>query len=290
LVSRSLAISPRPMAVGSPSRAGPARAVASRFTSRRRLLPSGGRSILIVDDDVDTADTLTDILQANQYEVATAHSGDAAVSMARRRAYDLVLMDIQMPVMDGVQATNRIRAMRPPKRDIPIIALTADALRGAGDRYRGAGMDGYLSKPLSAKALSETMNALVSEERQRPSAGDRLPALDEGVIDALRVFLKPDQLEALLTETLAELGTRMDRLGSCLDTANVDDAAQEAHDLVSVSGNCGACALSATAGDVERACRQGLITEAIQDFARMRGIAVDAAMALTAVRDALTMS
>jgi HPt (histidine-containing phosphotransfer) domain-containing protein len=103
----------------------------------------------------------------------------------------------------------------------------------------------------------------------------------------LRDFLRPDQLEALLTETLADLGTRISRLGACLDTADTDGAAQEAHDMVSVSGNCGARALSAIARDIERACRQGLVTEAIQDFARMRGIAVDAAIALTAVRDAL---
>jgi CheY-like chemotaxis protein len=205
-----------------------------------------------------------------------------------REAFDIILMDIQMPVMDGVQATNRIRAMRPPKRDIPIIALTADALRGAEERYRGAGMDGYLSKPLSAKALFETMNALVTEGRPRPSAADGMPAVDSAVIDALRDFLRPDQLEALLTETLADLGTRISRLGGFLDTANTDGAAQEAHDLVSVSGNCGARALSAIARDIERACRQGLVTDAIQDFTRMRGVAVDSAMALTMVRDALT--
>jgi HPt (histidine-containing phosphotransfer) domain-containing protein len=94
----------------------------------------------------------------------------------------------------------------------------------------------------------------------------------------------------MLTETLDDLGTRIGRLGACLDTANVEAAAQEAHDLVSVAGNCGARALSAIARDIERACRQGLVTDAIEDFARMRGIAVDAAIALTAVRDGLTTS
>ena len=73
-------------------------------------MPSARKSILIVDDDVGMGDTLTDILQANQYEVATAHSGDAAVSMMRRRAYDLVLMDIQMPGLNGVQALTAMKA------------------------------------------------------------------------------------------------------------------------------------------------------------------------------------
>jgi signal transduction histidine kinase/DNA-binding response OmpR family regulator len=244
--------------------------------------------VLVTDDNAINQHLLVSLLQSAGHTTAVAENGRKAVEAVTREAFDIILMDIQMPVMDGVQATNRIRAMRPPKRDTPIIALTADALRGAEERYRGAGMDGYLSKPLSAKALFETMNALASEGRPRPSAADGMPAVDSAVINALRDFLKPDQLEALLTETLADLGTRISRLGGCLDTANTDGAAQEAHDLVSVSGNCGARALSAIARDIERACRQGLVTEAIQDFARMRGIAVDAAIALTAVRDALT--
>jgi CheY-like chemotaxis protein len=219
-----------------------------------------------------------------------AANGRQAVEAVMREAFDIILMDIQMPLMDGVQATNRIRAMRPPKRDIPIIALTADALRGAEARYRGAGLDGYLSKPLSAKALFETMNLLAAEGRPRPLAANGMPAVDVVVIDALREFLKPDQLEALLTETLDDLGTRIGRLGTCLDTANVEAAAQEAHDLVSVAGNCGARALSAIARDIERACRQGLVTDAIEDFARMGAIAMDATIALTAVRDGLTTS
>ncbi len=161
-------------------------------------------------------------------------------------------------------------------------------MRGAEARYRGAGMDAYLSKPLSAKALFETMNLLATEGRPRPSAAYGMPAVDLAVIDALRDFLKPDQLEGLLTETLEDLDARIGRLGGCLDTANVEAAAQEAHDLVSVAGNCGARALSAFARDIERACRQGLVADAIQDFARMRGAAVDATLALTAVRDGLT--
>jgi HPt (histidine-containing phosphotransfer) domain-containing protein len=106
----------------------------------------------------------------------------------------------------------------------------------------------------------------------------------------LRDFLKPDQLATLLTDSLTDLETRIERLGVCLDNANTEDAAKEAHDLIAVSGNCGAGALSAIARDIERACRQGLATEAVQRFARMRDIAADAAVALAALRDTLVTS
>jgi CheY-like chemotaxis protein len=200
---------------------------------------------------------------------------------------DLVLMDIQMPVMDGIQATSHIRALNTPKRDIPIVALTADAVHGAEERYRSAGMDAYLSKPISARTLFETLNALATEPRQRSAVPDTAAAVDHTVIDALRDFLTPDQLEALLTETLADIGARIGRLGACLDTTDTQGAAQQAHDLVSVSGNCGAQALSAVARDIERACRLGLLAHATQDFARIPELAADAAIALAAVRDAL---
>jgi signal transduction histidine kinase/DNA-binding response OmpR family regulator len=243
--------------------------------------------VLVTDDNAINQRLLTSLLQSAGHTTVLAENGRQAVEAVMREAFDIILMDIQMPVMDGVKATSHIRAMRPPKRDIPIIALTADALRGAEARYLGAGMDFYLAKPLSAKVLFETMNLLATEGRPRQSAAYALPAVDVAVIDALRDFLKPDQLEALLTETLDDLVTRIGRLGACLDTANLEGAAQEAHDLVSVSGNCGARALSAISRDIERACRQGLVTDAIQDFARMRGIAVDAAIALAEVRDGL---
>jgi two-component system, sensor histidine kinase and response regulator len=192
-----------------------------------------------------------------------------------------------MPVMDGLQATNYLRALTPPKRDIPIIGLTTDTLPGDEERQRGDGMDGYLSKPLSARAMFETMSTLLAGGRQRVSMADRLPAVDNAVIEALRDFLGPDQLEALLTETLADIGARITRLGDCLVAANTLGAAQEAHDLVSVSGNYGAAALSAIAREVEHSCRQGVLSEANRDFARMPRIAAEAVVALTAVRDGL---
>jgi signal transduction histidine kinase/DNA-binding response OmpR family regulator len=252
--------------------------------------PSRRLRVLVADDNPINQRLLIALLESAGHTATIAENGRKAVEAITQHQFDIVLMDVQMPVMDGIQATSRIRAMPPPKRDIPIIALTADALHGAEARYRGVGMDGYLSKPLSAKPLFATISAIAAGGRQQHSEADGLPAVDETVIESLRDFLKPDQLATLLTDSLTDLETRIERLGVCLDNANTEDAAKEAHDLIAVSGNCGAGALSAIARDIERACRQGLATEAVQRFARMRDIAADAAVALAALRDTLVTS
>jgi DNA-binding NtrC family response regulator len=113
-------------------------------------MPSGRKTILVVDDDVGMAETLTDIFQANQYEVAIAHSGDAAVSMARRRAYDLVLMDIQMPGLNGVQALTAMKAEGLATRVIMMTAHTRDELVKEAEERSGFPV---LPKPLDLERV-----------------------------------------------------------------------------------------------------------------------------------------
>jgi CheY-like chemotaxis protein len=241
--------------------------------------------VLIADDNPINQRLTTALLESAGHTATVAENGRKAVEAVGRERFDIILMDVQMPIMDGIQATSLIRAMPMPIRDIPIVAVTADALRGAEDRYRGVGMDGYLSKPLSTKALFEMLNAVIPDCRLRRCAADGLPAVDVAVIDSLRVFLKPDQLEMLVKDTLTDIEARIVRLGGCLDLGNTSGAAQEAHDVISVSGNCGLSALSTIAREIEHACRKDLVEEANQLFGQMRLIATDAAVALMALRD-----
>jgi len=243
--------------------------------------------ILAVDDNAINQRLLVGLLSAAGHRVTVAENGRKAVEAVMHEQFDVVLMDVQMPVMDGIKATGQIRALPPPKGDIPIIALTADALRGAAERYRAFGMDGYLSKPLSADVLFRTLNQVLAEGRPRHLFADRTPALDVSAIETLRGFLPADQIEALLTESLIEIESRLCRLGIRLDAADNAGAAKEAHDLVSVAGNCGARALSGLARDIERACRQGFMADAAEGFARLQGLAPGAIDALTSLRDAM---
>ena len=113
-------------------------------------MPSARKTILVVDDDPGMADTLTDIFQANQYEVAIAHSGGAAVSMARRRAYDLVLMDIHMPGLNGVQTLTAMRAEGLAACVIMMTAHTRDELVEEAEKRSGFPV---LAKPLDLERV-----------------------------------------------------------------------------------------------------------------------------------------
>jgi signal transduction histidine kinase/DNA-binding NarL/FixJ family response regulator len=249
------------------------------------LPPTRALHVLVADDNATNQRVLTALLQGAGHKVAVAANGRKAVEAVMREQFDIVLMDVQMPVMDGIRAVSHIRALPPPQCDIPIIAVTADALYGAAERYRAAGMDGYLSKPLSASALAHALSEFTAEGRPKRSSADSMPKVDDSAIDALRGFLPPDQIGALLTESLLDIESRICRLGVQLDAADTAGAAREAHDLVSVAGNCGVRVLSALARDIERACKQGVMTDAIESFARMQDEAPGAIDALANLRD-----
>jgi HPt (histidine-containing phosphotransfer) domain-containing protein len=109
--------------------------------------------------------------------------------------------------------------------------------------------------------------------------------LDHEVIAALQGFLKPDQFEDLLIDSIADISARVHRLGACLNNADTVGARREAHDMISVAGNCGAQALSTLAREVERSCLRGAIADAIADFGNMKPTATAAVDALRDLRD-----
>jgi CheY-like chemotaxis protein len=216
-----------------------------------------GLNLLVVDDNAINRRLVTVLLQGAGHRVDMATNGREAVEAAVRVRYDAILMDVQMPVMDGVQATRRIRALPPPHNAVPVIALTADALSDAAQRYRAAGMDAYLSKPLSPATLMTTLETLVRDGRPVRSIADGLPTLDRATIASLRDFLAPDAFARFISESVTDINTRVDGLAARLEVGDLASAAQEAHDLVSAAGNCGARAVSALAREVEQICRRG---------------------------------
>jgi two-component system, cell cycle response regulator DivK len=115
------------------------------------------KRILMVEDTEDNRQIIRDLVESVGYELLEAHDGAAGVAMASEHKPDLILMDIQLPVLDGYEATRRIKA-DPALKHIPIIAVTSYALSGDEAKTRDAGCDGYIAKPFSPRKLLATIN------------------------------------------------------------------------------------------------------------------------------------
>ena len=108
--------------------------------------------ILVVEDQEDNRRIVRDLLTTTDYEVMEAENGEEALAAVARQRPDLILMDIQLPIMDGYEATRRIKA-DPALRSIPIIAVTSYALSGDEEKARAAGCDDFVPKPYSPRQL-----------------------------------------------------------------------------------------------------------------------------------------
>jgi len=110
------------------------------------------KRILVVEDQEDNRQIIRDMLAATDYEITEAEDGEQALVAVAKERPDLILMDIQLPIMDGYEATRRIKA-DPALCSIPIIAVTSYALSGEAEKARDAGCDDYVPKPYSPREL-----------------------------------------------------------------------------------------------------------------------------------------
>ena len=120
------------------------------------------KRILVVEDTEDNRRILRDLLTRAGFELIEAADGESGVSMATDHRPDLILMDIQLPIFDGYEATRRIKA-NPDTRDIPIIAVTSYALSGDETKALAAGCDGYVAKPFSPRRILAMVQELLPQ-------------------------------------------------------------------------------------------------------------------------------
>lgn len=123
--------------------------------------------ILLAEDDPVSATAATAMLGKAGARVTRVEDGQAALDMLANTSFDLVLMDVQMPGLDGVEATRRIRAGQAGEgsRTVPIIAMTAYAMNGDKEAFLESGMDGYLAKPVNVKELLQTIGEVMTRSR-----------------------------------------------------------------------------------------------------------------------------
>lgn len=120
------------------------------------------KKILVVEDNDNNLTLIRDILRYHHYEVLEAENGEEGVKKARQHMPDLILMDIQMPIMDGFTALKQLKSSE-ETRDIKVIALTSFAMTGDRDKIMSAGFDDYIAKPIRTRELPETVRKILNE-------------------------------------------------------------------------------------------------------------------------------
>lgn len=136
----------------------------------RNIAPPPQRSVLLAEDNIVNAIYVEKILKKIGCSVAVARDGKEVLRMLKKEHFDLVLMDVQMPIMDGVEATRIIRSWKGDVAATPIIALTAFAMIGEAEKFLDAGMDAYLAKPVSLQEISEAMEQVLAAKDGRALA------------------------------------------------------------------------------------------------------------------------
>jgi CheY-like chemotaxis protein/HPt (histidine-containing phosphotransfer) domain-containing protein len=207
----------------------PDRTRQGRAASSRRL------RLLLAEDNLVNQRLAVGLLQKQGHEVTVVDDGRKAIAALRERPFDAVLMDVQMPGMDGLAATAAIREEeRASGRHIPIIAMTAHAMTGDRQRCLDAGMDGYISKPIRADELFAALDRLLGTGATTAD-NERGAAPEESAVDWSRTLIDPDadrELLRAMVEAFLEEGPRLvAQLRQAIDDGNADQLRLTAHTL-----------------------------------------------------------
>jgi signal transduction histidine kinase/CheY-like chemotaxis protein/HPt (histidine-containing phosphotransfer) domain-containing protein len=220
--------------------------------------------ILLAEDNKVNIEVATLILEGAGYTVDVATDGFEAVAAARRRDYSLILMDMQMPGMDGVSATREIRAFERSEKRVPIIAMTANAMADDQRRCLEAGMDDYVSKPITPAKLRQTV-ARWMEEYALPATGnsielvqiDALPVIEQDIVDSIRSCMDKSKFSSLVDFYIAQSKEQSDQFQQWQSSLTLGEIGDEAHKIISSAGALGARRVQELAGRLQTACRAG---------------------------------
>ena len=249
--------------------------------------------VLLAEDNPVNQEMMLELLRLLGVEAVLAENGQQALDAIAKEPFDVVLMDCQMPVLDGFAATRAIRTREhgnPTAHRIPIVALTANALQGDRENCLACGMDEYLSKPVSASQLRVMLSnwlATVDQQQeqtptdQSPHAVDKIeaattamsdvgstsaePVLDQSVFNEVLVMASQapggfyDRLVSKYTEGSAE---DISRITAAIENQDADTVSASAHRLKSSSANWGARQMAAACQELESAARAGRLEQA----------------------------
>ena len=239
-----------------------------------------GAHVLLVEDNAINRELASDMLGRAGIVVSIAANGQEALDLLRWQAFDGVLMDCQMPVMDGYAATMALR-QEPGMRDLPVIAMTAKAMVGDRDRVLAAGMNDHIAKPIKVDEMFATLARWV---RPSEAAKVKVPPRSDAFADGLAALLALPGIDgraalaglmgddALLRRLLVVFRDREsdfpERFGAARAFGESEAATREAHDLKSEAGTLAMRELEAAAAALEQACKTGAEDADIDTLAR----------------------
>jgi len=213
-----------------------------------------GARVLLVEDNPFNQELARDLLGRAQIVVRVANNGREAIDMLAHERFDAVLMDCQMPVMDGYAATRELRG-DPKWRDLPIIAMTANAMVGDREKVLAAGMNDHIAKPINVSEMFATLARWVRPD-VAAAAGGGFPGIESaaalaGVMGDERLYR---HLLGMFRDREADFAARFRAARAAHD---MPTATRLAHDLRSVSATLGATAVRDAAEVLEHACSNG---------------------------------
>jgi two-component system sensor histidine kinase/response regulator len=228
--------------------------------------PSAGQGLqlLLVEDNAVNQKLAIRLLEKMGHQVALAVNGREAVDMFQRQFFNLILMDIQMPIMSGVEATLKIRELeKGSSAHIPIVAMTAHAMAGDADRYLASGMDGYVSKPIRVETLCSEINRLVNDRSCEVTEHmtSELRNSSNSAVDLPELLARVENDRELMRDLIALFKEDFPKLLAPLRKAvEIGDAKQVAaiaHTLKGMFSNLAAHAAAAGASRLEQLGRNG---------------------------------
>ena len=251
----------------------------------------GGPRVLLVEDNPVNREVAVGMLESLGCRIDTAENGWQAIEAMNNLAYDAVLMDCQMPVMDGLSATAEIRRRESGAGHarVPIIALTANAMEGDRERCLAAGMDDFLSKPFAQQQLAAllqrwlSLRALPEQERREPQ---RPPLVDVGVLRNIAALARPGLLDSLIDLYLQHSPLLIAAVESAAAEMQPARLSEAVHTLKSSTANLGGVRLATLAKECEVLVREGGIAQAGPLVLRIRREYQEFCAALTRERSA----
>lgn len=227
-------------------------------------------NVLLTDDDKVNQMVIMRILEDRGFLVDTANNGEEAVEMFDKKSYDVILMDIQMPKMDGIEATRRIREMERDKYT-PIIAITAYALKGDREKFLSHAMDEYVSKPINIDSLFSAINKCLSFKKENENISDVKICIDESG----EVVLKPMDIRNMGKNEwvhLDKLSLLVKSLNDALSRNEVATIEMLAHKIKNLSNEIGIEELKTISFKIELAARRGDFDDAIAKAQKINDI------------------